>query len=91
MPTLELRNDFHNTSTTVRATVTDLGGGELCVFMSDRQFAQVCKRLCGIPKCTCGGVRGPQQHEGQAIALFVATSCKRAWHTIWRPRQQAAV
>jgi len=46
---LTLKNDFHNSSATVR--VTD-------GFISARGWERARKLLCGIRDCKCGGIRG---------------------------------
>jgi hypothetical protein len=48
--TVELANDFHGTSATVRVNSDGL--------ISDRVCRRVHRDLCGIDGCTCGGVRG---------------------------------
>lgn len=58
---LTLTNDFHDTEARVRI---DVPGA-----MTYRQYKRAWKTLCGIADCRCGGIRGPQWHNGRRIAL----------------------
>jgi hypothetical protein len=48
-----LKNNFHNSEATVLVK-----NGEV----SEAVIIRAGKKLCGIKGCTCGGVRGPQDH-----------------------------
>lgn len=48
---ITLGNDFHRTST--RVTVDPDGT------IPRNRMERAVRRLCGIPTCTCGGMRGP--------------------------------
>jgi hypothetical protein len=52
--TIELRNTFHNTTTTVRLHVNSDGTR----WLSKGQAKKTRKKLCGIKGCTCGDVIG---------------------------------
>lgn len=58
---LTLTNDFHNSQARVRVDVPGI--------MSRAQVQRAQRKLCGISDCTCGGVRGPQYHDGRRIEL----------------------
>ena len=47
---IKLSNDFHNTSTTVRANVGD--------FISHARIKAIKSRLCGAKGCACSGAIG---------------------------------
>ena len=53
---ITLTNDFHNTCVRVRVS-------KLPAKLSKWQVARIGKALCGIPECTCGGIRGIQPVE----------------------------
>jgi hypothetical protein len=62
MSTITLRNDFHGSEVSIRATV----GQELSL----AQVLRARRILCGISGCTCGGnlgERGPQSAEVDVI------------------------
>ena len=56
MLNITLRNDFHNTEATVRVK-------SLPATLTRDQYARVMRKLCGMPTCTCGGIRGRQDVE----------------------------
>lgn len=63
MMLITLRNDFHNSSVTIRANA-------LPHVITPSQEKRVLRALCGVTGCTCGGVRGPQRGpEGQKIVV----------------------
>lgn len=54
--TVTLTNDFHGTEARVRAR--NYGG---CYWLvSAAAMTRACSRLCGVPGCTCGSLRGRQ-------------------------------
>ena len=64
--TIELLNDFHNTSTRVRGEVkrrTFAGEQIGYISLSPRQAKRVRAKLGGAKGCTCGVVRGPQPSD----------------------------
>jgi hypothetical protein len=64
--TVELLNDFHDTSVRVRGAVkrrTFAGEQIGYISLSQRQAKRVRAKLCGAKGCTCGVVRGPQPSD----------------------------
>lgn len=59
--TIRFENDFHNTSTTVRAKRIGLSSGRESWAINVRVMDRVAWELCGIGDCTCDGLRGPQE------------------------------
>lgn len=60
--TVEVSNSYHNTSTTARARVLDIGE----LYLSAGQVRRIRRALCGHYGCICGGElgeRGPQAYE----------------------------
>lgn len=57
---LTLTNDFHNTEVTIRVT-------KLPHILTPSQRRHIWRKLCGIPGCTCGIIRGKQYHEHQLL------------------------
>lgn len=55
MPTITLRNDFHNSEVSVRVR-------SLPATLSPWQTKRVDRELCGNSDCQCGNIRGPQSH-----------------------------
>ena len=67
-----LTNDFHQTTTTVRAKKGD--------YLSPAQVKRIKRRLCPWHDCTCSGalgLRGPQPEKSN---LFFASCGVRDWH-----------
>jgi len=52
--TITLVNDFHNTSTTVRAKLCKQNIYKVPL----RNWNVACHKLCGIRECECGAIRG---------------------------------
>jgi len=59
---ITLRNDFHRSEARVR--IEGIPGN-----LSPAQVQRARKVLCGLHDCTCGGVRGPQSHDGRQLWL----------------------
>ncbi|HOQ98172.1 MAG TPA: hypothetical protein PLJ35_05075 [Anaerolineae bacterium] len=55
-----LRNDFHNSESTVVVPA-------LPAVLTSSQTRKVRRELCGVSGCECGGVRGPQSHNGHRL------------------------
>ena len=73
---VRLTNDFHNTHTTVRATVLD-HGMHTEISLTKRQMSRAQRALCGIDGCTCGGpagIRGRQDFLGKKLIVNVFPS-----------------
>lgn len=70
---IELRNDFHNTKTTVISEVLDFGQHQE-ITLSKSQMARAARKLCGIADCKCGGpagIRGRQEFLGKKLVVNV--------------------
>ena len=67
--TMNLRNDFHNTSTTIRVEA-----GEL---LSRRRVRAIEHRLCGIGGCTCSDDLGIRGAQGEWHGLTFAAGTER--------------
>ena len=62
---ITLKNDFHNTEVSVRTDFLSHGDGRYSIVLTKSQGTRVRRKLCGLgDSCTCGGVRGPQEHQG---------------------------
>ena len=85
MNTIEIKNNFHNT--TARLRVSDLriapelrDGNEYFCTITESQLRRAVRKLCGMKDCTCGGVRGPQKHNG--VYLVVLAESEHGLHQI---------
>lgn len=57
---ITLTNDFHNTEVRMRVD-------RLPAALSERQTRRVISTLCGVSDCSCGVIRGPQEHNGRKL------------------------
>lgn len=55
-----LRNDFHGTETAIRVPPGTL---------KCDQIRRAKLRLCSVKDCLCGGIRGPQTHNGHRFEI----------------------
>ena len=73
--TLTIKNNFHGTEARVKSevwTAEDIHGFTVIrTALNERQSARVGRKLCGMKDCTCGGIRGPQEHEGRKLQIAV--------------------
>ncbi len=58
MNSYTIRNDFHNTSVTIRCEGLSHLHGEVVISPNRRQLARMKKALCGIKGCQCSGDDG---------------------------------
>ena len=66
-----LSNDFHNSEVDILVDPDQISEYEtdLEVAPTLGQLRRVRRELCGFSDCTCGGVRGPQQHDGRTLHI----------------------
>jgi len=64
---LVILNSFHNTRTTVRATISSVAPYR--AWISASVGTRVWRTLCGHPGCTCGGAIG--ERGGQYVSMPV--------------------
>lgn len=69
MTNVTLRNDFHNTSCTIRTELNYVHYISSTIYPTSRQIKAAKRKLCGIKGCTCGGIRGPQEHNGKRLIV----------------------
>lgn len=76
--TIKLTNNFHGTSANLRVNdlriAEELGSGtDYFCTITDNQYKRAAKKLCGMKDCTCGVVRGPQNHNGSKLIVMRET------------------
>ena len=85
---ITLRNDFHNSETTVRVA-------SLPHTLTPSQVRRVRKALCGNRGCKCGDIRGGQHtrtDEGELVTLVVGYDYETAeWNGVGDPPLRIAV
>ena len=69
MQNVTLKNDYHNTEVTIRCEVLSHIYGEVTITPTVRQIERARKELCGSLNCECGGIRGPQDHNGKRLVV----------------------
>jgi hypothetical protein len=62
---ITLRNDFHNTGTTLNAK--EVAGGSY--YLSRSQVRKARRDLCGVAGCTCGGYIGQRGEQPQRFDI----------------------
>ena len=70
-----LRNNFHNTSVTIRCPVFLHIHNEAKIYPSVSQIRRAKRELCGIDGCTCSGdagTRGPQEYNDRRLIVNVS-------------------
>ncbi len=76
MNSYTIRNDFHNTASTIRCEGLSHIWNEVEIKPSLSQIKKLRRELCGIEGCTCGddvGARGPQRtDDGKRIVIDVS-------------------
>jgi len=74
-----LRNDFHGTIATVRATpirvrlanpATAIEAGETWIELSASQASRARKKLCGMSDCSCSGVLGTRGRQCVTVRVI---------------------
>jgi len=63
MRKITLTNDFHNSSATLLADVAMMPCGDVEAVIAQAAYRRAKRKLCGNPRCGCGGYRGPQRIE----------------------------
>lgn len=73
MPLFTLRNDFHNSTTTIRCEGKLIGDDEIELQLSKGQIRKAKSDLCGTDGCTCSnaaGMRGENRtDDGRRITF----------------------
>ena len=69
MARVTLRNDFHNSSVVMMLEPKSGVQNTTVVYPSAEQFKKAKNALCGTDGCTCGGIRGPQNHDGKKLIV----------------------
>ena len=72
MALVTLRNDFHNTSVTIRCDTLSHIHHTVTIRPSRSQIERARKSLCGISGCECSGcmgTRGRQTHNGKLLEI----------------------
>lgn len=69
---LTFENDIHNTEIIVSPAETGVTKhNEPCATFTDKQLHTICKTLCGVSDCTCGGIRGNYCHDDNGKSYLV--------------------
>ena len=72
MANVELANDFHGTTCTIRCEVLSHIYHTATIRPNLAQIKRAKKALCGIAGCTCSGdagTRGPQSYNGKQLEV----------------------
>jgi len=69
MPLVTLRNDFHNTSVTLRCEVLSHIHNECVIYPTAGQLKRARRELCYQKDCTCGKIRGNQTYNGKRLIV----------------------